>query len=248
MVACSSKPAGGQRAGLQAVAVRRGCGGRGWHAAAARVCGLQHCPAVHDTRVGRRGPPGRSQLLCVLRVWPARGGCRRPPGRMCGGRHRSREGPDQQASSLFCRQALGGRAVLADVPCLRRPETLAKAAWKLAQAARHRSRVRPRACCAGRGVRDLGSDPSAANSLKLMGNLFIVSQIELAAECLALGEGHGRWQPPPRRRALCSCPLRSAGAAGVVGLRAGLPLPPTPPSLLPLQPPRRVCQRRRRLG
>jgi 3-hydroxyisobutyrate dehydrogenase-like beta-hydroxyacid dehydrogenase len=38
------------------------------------------------------------------------------------------------------------------------------------------------------GVHDLGSDPSSASAMKLVGNSYIAGQIELASECLALGE------------------------------------------------------------
>ena len=39
------------------------------------------------------------------------------------------------------------------------------------------------------GVHDMGvSDASAASAMKLVGNAYIVGQIELAGECLALGE------------------------------------------------------------
>lgn len=34
---------------------------------------------------------------------------------------------------------------------------------------------------------DLGDDPSAGHAFKLMGNMFIVGQMELAAQCLTLG-------------------------------------------------------------
>lgn len=37
------------------------------------------------------------------------------------------------------------------------------------------------------GVHDLGGDSSAASAMKLVGNSYIVGQIELASECLALG-------------------------------------------------------------
>lgn len=38
------------------------------------------------------------------------------------------------------------------------------------------------------GIMDLGDDPGAAGTMNLVGNYFIVGQIELASECLALGE------------------------------------------------------------
>jgi 3-hydroxyisobutyrate dehydrogenase-like beta-hydroxyacid dehydrogenase len=38
------------------------------------------------------------------------------------------------------------------------------------------------------GVHDLGNDPSSASAMKLVGNSYIAGQIELASECLALGE------------------------------------------------------------
>lgn len=44
---------------------------------------------------------------------------------------------------------------------------------------------------AGRGVWDLGDDPAASAALKLIGNSWIVSQIEVASQCLALGEANG---------------------------------------------------------
>ncbi|PSC76612.1 3-hydroxyisobutyrate dehydrogenase family isoform B [Micractinium conductrix] len=44
---------------------------------------------------------------------------------------------------------------------------------------------------AGRGVWDLGEDPSASAALKLVGNFWIVSQIEVAAQCLALAGKNG---------------------------------------------------------
>lgn len=37
------------------------------------------------------------------------------------------------------------------------------------------------------GVHDLGSDPSSASAMKLVGNSYIAGQIELASECLTLG-------------------------------------------------------------
>lgn len=43
----------------------------------------------------------------------------------------------------------------------------------------------------GRGVWDLGDDPAASAALKLIGNSWIVSQIEVASQCLALGEANG---------------------------------------------------------
>lgn len=44
---------------------------------------------------------------------------------------------------------------------------------------------------AGRGVWDLGEDPATSASFKLIGNFWISSQIEVAAECLALGAKNG---------------------------------------------------------
>lgn len=44
---------------------------------------------------------------------------------------------------------------------------------------------------AGRGIWDLGEDPAASAALKLTGNFWIVSQIEVAAQCLALGAKSG---------------------------------------------------------
>lgn len=41
------------------------------------------------------------------------------------------------------------------------------------------------------GVHDLGADAAAASAMKLVGNTYIVGQIELAAECLALGAKSG---------------------------------------------------------
>lgn len=38
---------------------------------------------------------------------------------------------------------------------------------------------------------DLGDDPAASAALKLIGNSWIVSQIEVASQCLALGEANG---------------------------------------------------------
>lgn len=43
----------------------------------------------------------------------------------------------------------------------------------------------------GRGVWDLGDDPAASAALKLIGNSWIVSQVEVASQCLALGEANG---------------------------------------------------------
>ncbi|GAB4824166.1 hypothetical protein N2152v2_011212 [Parachlorella kessleri] len=44
---------------------------------------------------------------------------------------------------------------------------------------------------AGRGVWDLGDDPGPGHAMKLMGNMFIIGQMELAAHCLALGSKSG---------------------------------------------------------
>lgn len=44
---------------------------------------------------------------------------------------------------------------------------------------------------AGRGVWDLGEDPAASAALKLTGNFWIVSQIELASQCLGLAAKSG---------------------------------------------------------
>jgi len=41
---------------------------------------------------------------------------------------------------------------------------------------------------AQKGVVQLDGDPSKASAMKLMGNMAIASQIEIAAECLTLGK------------------------------------------------------------
>ena len=40
---------------------------------------------------------------------------------------------------------------------------------------------------AQKGVMDLGDDPGSASAMKLVGNFYILGQIELAAECLTVG-------------------------------------------------------------
>ncbi|KAK9845377.1 hypothetical protein WJX81_004942 [Elliptochloris bilobata] len=51
--------------------------------------------------------------------------------------------------------------------------------------------VRPLLQAMGRGVIELGADPAAAAAVKLIGNFLVVSQVELLAEALNLGDRSG---------------------------------------------------------
>jgi 3-hydroxyisobutyrate dehydrogenase-like beta-hydroxyacid dehydrogenase len=80
-------------------------------------------------------------------------------------------------------------------PIFGRPDAAAAGSLMAALAgatAEVRGRLRPLvAAFAKNKVWDLGDDAAAANAFKLTGNMYIVSQIELAAECLTLGEAVG---------------------------------------------------------
>ncbi|EIE26757.1 3-hydroxyisobutyrate dehydrogenase family protein [Coccomyxa subellipsoidea C-169] len=54
-----------------------------------------------------------------------------------------------------------------------------------------RERVRPLLEAIGQGILDCGDDPRAGSAMKLVGNFFISSWIELAAEGMTLGEKNG---------------------------------------------------------
>lgn len=51
--------------------------------------------------------------------------------------------------------------------------------------------VRPLLDCIGRGVMDVGDSARLGNTMKLVGNYYIMSMLELIAEGMTLGEKNG---------------------------------------------------------
>jgi len=78
-------------------------------------------------------------------------------------------------------------------PVFGRPEAAAaRMLWIcLSGAASAKERVEPILRLLGRGVTDFGTDPGAANVVKLAGNFLLVSSVEAMAEMTALAEKNG---------------------------------------------------------